>query len=267
LSVEKDLGSQTRLHVYNLLNRMFEDAIHHYEILKYSPVKTKFKPEVQRTERSFLKPDEAMKLLSHSRTHYLGPAIWLALLSGLRVEAIQGLQVSSLDFAAQQILVKDAYKRKIKKLVSMPKGKSWEYVPMPLALVDYLRELQSKQKPSSSDFVASGKDGGMLNYRVLLYGVKRLCREVEVPEVTPHELRHSCTELYMRFGQSNIEDIRRLLNHKTDACTVRYIHRTNDKLQLAAQKVGQAVNDRLFRKPLLAVANGNASLENLEIED
>lgn len=81
-----------------------------------------------------------------------------------------------------------------------------------------------------SDFVVTGKNGGMLNYRVLLYGLKKLCVETGVHEITPHELRHAATELYIHFGGSNLEDIRRLLNHKTSACTMGYIHRTDDKL-------------------------------------
>ncbi len=126
---------------------------------------------------------------------------------------------------------------------------------MPLELVDFLQLLRQNRRPRETDFVAPGKEGGMLNYRVLLYGVKRLCREAGIRQVTPHELRHSATELYMRFGGSNLEDIRRLLNHKTDACTVRYIHRTSEKLQIAAQKVSEAVSERLMPKQKLVLVN------------
>jgi site-specific recombinase XerD len=55
--------------------------------------------------------------------------------------------------------------------------------------------------------------------------------------VTPHELRHSCTELYVQAGAS-AEDLRRLLNHKSLAATIRYMHRTDERLQRIASQVG-----------------------------
>ncbi|MFK7825183.1 MAG: tyrosine-type recombinase/integrase [Oligoflexales bacterium] len=41
--------------------------------------------------------------------------------------------------------------------------------------------------------------------------------------------RHSCTEIWFKNG-ANLEDVRRLLNHKSSETTQRYVHRTNDRL-------------------------------------
>ena len=82
-------------------------------------------------------------------------------------------------------------------------------------LADYLADWEIKCSPLPLAFVTPGRGGAMLNYKVFLYGVKRICKMAGVPEVTPHELRHSFTELCIQFGGAKMEDIRRLLNHSS----------------------------------------------------
>jgi hypothetical protein len=67
-----------------------------------------------------------------------------------------------------------------------------------------------------------------LNYKVLLYGLKRICKAANVTVVTPHELRHSSTELYMQLGEANEEDI----------------HRTNERLQWVAQNLSDTISGK-----------------------
>ena len=66
--------------------------------------------------------------------------------------------------------------------------------------------------------------------------VVRLCEEAQIPKVSPHELRHTCTEIWIQMGAS-IEDIRRLLSHKSAETTQRYIHRTDDRLLSLANSI------------------------------
>jgi integrase len=149
------------------------------------------------TERDYLKPDEAMKLLHASKEHYLGAGIWLAILSGLRTEAIRALRWQSVDFDKGQILIREAFKEKEARVEEYPKGKKWEYVPMPPALADFLRE---RRRDSKSTYVAPGMNGGLLNYKIWLYGVRRLCKEASVPVVSPHELRQLLHRALCRAG-------------------------------------------------------------------
>ncbi len=245
----KGLAPQTCLHVFNMLHKMFDDAVHHFEYLDSNPVRRRYRPEVVRTERQYLTPVEARRLLVSSRDHYLGPAVWLALLSGLRTEAIQALRWESVDFANSQVLIREAYKRKVDRIEAYPKGKSWERVPIPPTLHGFLQERHLGRQ--AADFVAPGRHGDMLNYRVWLYGLKVLCRRVGVTVVTPHELRHSCTELYVDGG-ANLEDLRRLLNQKSSDCTLRYVHRVDSRLRAVANNVGNFL-DPDITKPHLQI--------------
>ncbi len=63
-----------------------------------------------------------------------------------------------------------------------------------------------------------------------------MCDEANVKRVSPHGLRHSCTEIWIRKG-ATLEDIRRLLGHKSVETTRRYIHRTDERLIELAKEI------------------------------
>jgi integrase len=232
----KGLGPQTRKHVFSLVNRLLGDAVHHFEFMEINPVKKKHRPKVLVQERAFLRPDESVKFLNFSKTHYLGPAIWLGLLAGMRSEAIIALQWDSVDFEKQEIHIKQGWKRKVRRIDPFPKGKGWERIPIPKSLADFLGE--RKATPNrKSEFVAPGLEGGMLDYQKFLRGVQNLCKQAGVRVVTPHGLRHSTSELYVESAGASIEDMRRLLGQKDISTTARYMHRTPERLAKLAQAV------------------------------
>ena len=67
-------------------------------------------------------------------------------------------------------------------------------------------------------------------------GLAKLCKEAGVQKVPPHQLRHSCTEVWFSHGAS-LEDVRRLLGHKCPNTTVTYVHRTDDRLIKLAKEL------------------------------
>lgn len=229
-------SKQTVLHIYNLLHKIFADAVEEYEFLDFNPVKAKYRPKLRKALRQFLKPDEARRLMQVCQGHWLGPAIWIGLLSGLSPSEIQALTWGSVNLVDRHITIKAAYIRKTKTLQPYPKQGEWGRAPMPQVLIDYLLP---KRRQLSSQFVACGPKGEMLSYHSFYSGLKRLCREAGVTAVTPHELRHSCTELYVELGAS-LEDLRRLLNHKSSSVTATYVHQTNERLQKIATEVGRS---------------------------
>ncbi len=228
-------SAQTRRHVYNLLRQMFSDAVEYYGYLDKSPVMKKDAPKVHRTERRFLVPEDSWKLLNRSVDHYLAPAVWVGFLTGLRTSEIQALRWESVDFGKEQILIKEAFKRSIGEIEPYPKNKDWSYVAMPRALVDFLRPRAKGQHPKA--FVCPAFQGGMLEQKKLHNGLQELCKRAGVDVISPHEMRHSCTEIWIAMGAST-EDLRRQLNQKSSETTQRYIHRTDDRLQSIAQKIG-----------------------------
>lgn len=56
---------QTRVHAFNLLRKMYRDAIETYAYVSYTPVLLKFRPRVPVKEARHLNQDQAVKLLAH----------------------------------------------------------------------------------------------------------------------------------------------------------------------------------------------------------
>jgi integrase len=198
-------------------------------------VRKRFRPKVHHQERDFLSPADAWKLLEVAKDHPLGAAVWIALLSGLRPGEVQALQWSAVDFERGQILIRASFNKKLRRLQDHPKQKDWGRAPMPEPLHEFLKAKAAGRGPE--DWVCPNVQGGMLNYESFVYRVlPGLCRKAGVPVITPHELRHSCTELYVQAG-ATAEDLRRLLNHKSLSATIRYMHRTDERLQSISQKI------------------------------
>jgi integrase len=188
-------------------------------------------------------PEDSQKLLAYSREHYLGPAIHLQILAGLRPSEVQALRWGSVDFERGVILIRAAYNNKERRLQEHPKQDDWGLAPIPPQLRSYLMtQLKAQRQAGEDGFVAQSETGEMLPYGTYLQALRRACREAGVPEVTPHELRHSCTELYVQAG-ATAEDIRRLLNQSSLTATARYMHRTEARLNSIAERVGAPASE------------------------
>ncbi len=227
-------GAQLQLHVYNLMSRIFGQAVRYYRVLSESPVSEQDKPEPLKVERPHLNPDEARRLLVASRDLPIGPAIWLATLATMRASEIQALTVGAIDFERGQIHIRAAFKRKVREIEPYPKQRRAGLVPMAPVLADYLRSRTAGKR--DDEFVVSGVNQAMLDHLTFLARVVDLCKELGLPRVTPHGLRHSGTELWVEQGASE-EDLVRLLNHSGAAAVRRYIHPTHTRLQEIALKI------------------------------
>lgn len=237
---EHKRSDQTRKHVYSLLRKVFGDAVEYYEMIGKNPVNPKFhRPVVAQAKRNFLKPVESWQLLESCRDHYCGTAVWLETLAALRSEAMIALQWKNIHWHSSQILICRGWKKKEGVLADYPKGKDGEYVPIIPVLRDYLWE-KWKACQDPEQFVCQGITGGMLSYNTYHRVLRRLCQDAGVPNVTPHELRHSATELWIQAGASE-SDIQRLLNHKSSEPTRRYIHHSGDRLNEIGKQVGKPV--------------------------
>jgi len=234
---------------------MYEDAMDlQPPLVAENTVKKKFKPDVTLEERAHHTPEDAVKLLKYSKSDYYGIAVWLAWLVGLRTEAIMASRIDRVDFLKKELLIDQCYKRKTKKIDPLPKSKKPQRIPIPEVLVDYLRSVTMGR--SADSFVIEGKRNKMVSYNTLLRNFKRLCAEAEVLVITPHEGRHSTSELWCDNG-ANLEDIRRLLGQTKSDTTQRYMHRSDNRLK----KIAKGVAKDLLTKDSKGGKDGKIELE------
>lgn len=231
---------QTLRHVYNLLHKMFVDAVEHFEYLDLSPVKRKHSPAVPTQPRNHLNPQQSCRLIECAKASFLESAVLLGLLAGLRPGEIQALKWSSVDFATKTISIRATFQKKLNLLQPFPKQKSAGEVIMATPLLKFLEQAALVRK---SEFVAPGENGAMLNYNVFNRKLKKLCAEARVPIITPHELRHSCTLLWVLHGATK-EDCRRLLNQKSGTID-RYMHHDSARLQAIGESFAIEAKPRL----------------------
>jgi integrase len=229
-------SDQTALHVYNLMHKMFGDAIDYFGHIDRSPVLKKDRPRVALKERAFLRKDEAEKLFEVTENHFLGIPIRLGIVCGLRPCEIQALQMKHIDQAGQEVLIRQAFKRKagLNVIEPFPKQEDWGRATITRRALGYL--LAKRAGANEDDFVARGKNGGMLNYLVFLRGLKSICKKAGLPEITPHELRHSCSAYWVSVGATS-EDVGRQLNQKTASTTKRYMHGGDERLSAFANRL------------------------------
>jgi len=229
----KGLGGQTRLHLYNLLHRMLQAAVETYEVREINPVSGTLKPSVLAAKRKFLKPVIAKGFLDDVREHRLGIAFWIMIYCGLRTGEVQALRRENLDLEDASITIHEQWVRKEKRIGPL-KNREPLNVPMPTELVKYLRaKLDPGLQPR--DFVVTNQHGEMLSHSILYKELKQLCAKHHLPPLSPHELRHTCSELWVEQGATQ-QDLRRLFNHSSEKSTERYIHKTDERLRMLSVK-------------------------------
>lgn len=228
-------GEQMRQHVYRLLNQVFDRAVKYYRMIPENPVNPKYhRVKVKQQQAPFLFPEQTWALLEAARDQD-ERAVWIEGLAAIRIEATVVLRWPDVQWESNQISVERAFKHKVRRIDPFPKGKDAEYVPMPPPLKEFLWDCYQRS-PNKEGWVCPGPRGGHLKPETYGPRLKKLCARIGLPEISSHVLRHSCTELFVNVGASQ-EDLRRLLNHKSSTTTLRYMHRTDQRLKSVAASI------------------------------
>lgn len=230
---ERGRADTSQALLFAIMNGMFNSLRETHGVM-HNPVLKKFKPKLEQRLRGFLTPAESVKVLRAVETDEYGPAMWIMLFTGLRIGEMCGLQWKDINFNARCITVRHQWLANEREFGPL-KNKKQRIVPLGLDLARFLE----RRRPNPYDgekYVATGYSGGHMRYETLAEEIRHMCRKAGVRRVTPHELRHSCSELWIEHGAS-VEDIRRLLDHSNPTTTMKYIHRTEERLSRLADAV------------------------------
>lgn len=163
---------------------------------------------------------------------WLGVAVPLAGLAGLRMGEVRAIEVRDVDFAGNRVLVRRAISGE---LSLSPKSGDERWVPMVPPLRDSLREAV-RGKPSRGRIVLV--DGETPSRAHILTCFKRFLRTSGLRERSFHSLRHHFITEMVRSGAS-LEAVRVLAGHSSLTMTQRYAHATAADLQAAVQKLNR----------------------------
>lgn len=230
---KKGKSEQTRLHTFNLLRKMFLDGVELFQVLNYNPVLRKLKPRVPLKETRYLNMEQVKLLLSHVADKPYGVAIWLQLYLGLRVGEVQALRWSDVDLVTGQVFIQRAFSRKdtwaTKQMVikNYPKGGKHHTLVLPPELWGFLKE---KKKEANSTYIAPSPTGNLIGYERYRRCLIGYCKELDLPVIGTHGLRHSTSAVYLSHGASK-DDLRMLFAHSCPSLTERYTHGVGTNLQ------------------------------------
>jgi integrase len=232
-AAELGRGPAQRLHIYNVMHKMFSDGVELYEVLARNPVIKKLRPKVPSKESPYLEIEELMKLLHHVEGKPYQTAIWLQTFAGLRAGEVQYLKWEHVDLKNGILHVRGTYLRRENRFQDHPKGKKWHRIKMPPELWEHL---QARSQYATTEYIAAEKGETYLEYFGYLFTLQRYCREAEVTKISTHGLRHSSSELYMAAGASR-DDLRLLFAHSCSSVTDRYVHDKGRRLDAVADNV------------------------------
>ncbi len=177
-----------------------------------------------------LNQEQARLLLSHAAglAETGGPlavrdsaAVELLYASGLRISELCGLDVDSLGADSTVRVIGKGDKERI-----VPFG-----VPARRALASYLAVRGALLRaPTRALFL--GARGGRLDPRTMRDVVHRLAAGAGVPDVSPHDLRHSAAT-HLLDGGSDLRTVQEILGHSSLSTTQRYTHVSSERLRQA----------------------------------
>lgn len=177
-----------------------------------------------------LSEEQVRRLLSYAKDCAQGEdavalrdyaAVELLYASGLRVSELCSLDIDALGTDSTLRVVGKGNKERI-----VPFG-----IPAQRALGAYLaRRSELMRAPTRALFL--GVRGGRLDARTLRSVVHKLAEGAGVPDISPHDLRHTAAT-HLLDGGSDLRTVQEILGHASLGTTQRYTHVSSERLRAA----------------------------------
>jgi len=162
---------------------------------------------------------------------WLGTAIALAALSGMRMGEMRAIEVRDVDFDQRRLLVR----RALSEDASLtPKSGHEREVPLVATLERRLRDAVKSKLPRAR--VVVDDRGDTPDRQIVLHQFKRFLRKNGLKERSFHSLRHYFVTELLRGGAS-AEAVRVLAGHSKLEMTQRYAHASASDLRAAVDRL------------------------------
>ena len=252
LRTEKGFSPRNVHHHYRTLNMIFAYAVRQ-EVLLKNPMDKVDPPKLVRKEIDALSQEQATDFFREIHDCPLDFRCLLTLLvtTGLRRGECVGLQWRDIDENSLLLRVQRnvTYTTKTGIVVNTPKtAKSRRPIPImesTLRLLCLLREQRRRENPGvdiSDSFIFHGEKGifDPKDPNAVTRRVKRFMTAHDLPDLSPHDLRHSCATLLLGSG-ADIKSVQEILGHTNANTTLNFYVRSDvQQMKAATDKFANA---------------------------
>lgn len=253
----KELSPKTMSHYYSLLSLMFEQA-KKWNFVEENPHKDTTKIKVPKNKKNFYNMEQVAMFLNclENESIKYRTILTLALVSGIRRSELGALLWSDVDFENNSIYIDNSLKV-IKGKVDEDKAKT-EYSIRTIYLNPLTMQLLKEYQAWQNEYKLTRGDKWKENNRVFtsINGehihpdtISDICKKVvdkyNLPKITFHELRHTCSSILNAVHTDPVA-IKERLGHSSVCFTLdRYTHALESNLRESSQifeNIQQKVN-------------------------
>ena len=251
-TLQKPLGNRSIRHHYTTLNSIFHYAERHELIVK-NPMIQVDAPKKDKKPVDALTQEQAQVFFRHLSGCPLDFHCMLLLLitTGIRRGECMGLKWGDIDEREMLLHIERnvTYTPESGVQVSTPKtANSIRSVPIMESTLKLLKEYQARFQAANpdkriDDAFLFPKEGSIFEARdpnSVTRRVKRFMRLHNLPDMSPHDLRHSCGSLLLANG-ADIKSVQEILGHANASTTLNFYVRTDlSQMRSATSKYAAA---------------------------
>jgi len=249
---QKQGKSRTALKCHRALSQALALAVR-WGWLASSPCARVDPPKHRYQRKELWTLDQVQTFLNGSKGHWLYP-LWLTLLaSGCRLGEAMALTWADVDLDAGTLQVCKTLQRVNGEiLITEPKTKSGErLIALPSEVVQVLKQQRGRQIFAQAQgwqnplgLVFPSPFGRPLQRSVVSHCLRRECRRLALPPMTPHGLRHLHASLLLAAGLP-VPAVSQRLGHANPGVTMAiYAHALHKDDRAAAEALSRALNGK-----------------------
>lgn len=253
--IDKNLSANYIHHTHGVLSVALNAAIE-AGVIKQNPASGIKTPQRSKTKFHIVDRDLFPAFVEAAQSDANGNALIFMLLTGLRVSELRGLQWSAIDFANATMDIHQQLTDHKPLAFTPPKSNSSRLIELTPQALNLLNEqkkdlaalrLQAGDKWEHNDIVDDlvfrSARGHFLSESVLHKAVHVVGAKIGIPELHPHDLRHSYAVASIRSGV-DIKTLQYDMGHKNAAMTLDvYAAYTADAGKVGAQRLSAYWND------------------------
>lgn len=242
----RQISSQTMRHQYCTLNLIFEYAVKLHYIAE-NPLKQVKTPKLDKHKVDALSKSEVLTFINEienlplkQRTIY-----YLLLTTGVRRGECFGLQWGDIDFETRLMKIERnvTYTASNGVHVGLPKTNTGiRTIPLTEAMIKLLKAYKKDEGKTvavqDKMFLFHSADSNYLpqDPTYITKHMKRLMKRINLPDMSPHDLRHTCASILLQSG-ADIKSVQDILGHANASTTLNfYVKSDIEAMRASAEK-------------------------------